>query len=221
MVINHVFFNDVFPNYREIKCTHYIKNVLLPLSLTCKKFYDIYEKISIKYITCDICHYRDINCRFCTLNGTVKCEHCCCIVCKLSLNLTGRYHKLGICDKCPGHNYSDEDYEGYDYFDEYYRDIPVIISPPTIKSNFPYIPFNQKLEWKHGNTYKIDNHLSYMPLDRKQEHKNINTSFNTKWEYRNINKFGDFERQQDPIIIQLNVKFKDTIDKSQIPAEEA
>jgi hypothetical protein len=147
------FWTNIFPNYDVLMCKHYCKNVLIPLSLTCKNLNKIYGqklnkvcdcsscnyKKKFKHLcrtsircSCYICQFRLKKCKECIKNNTLKCTNCICKRCSMSSNLVGKL-LYGSCKICNSYSYrlKPETYQpsgtcNYSRTDD----------PPTIQLNF-------------------------------------------------------------------------------------
>jgi hypothetical protein len=98
----YVFFSDIYLNWdgHGKICEHYHKKMILPLMLSCKTLYKVYEKINKEY-KCSVCYFRDVECSYCKLNGVNQCDICTCRRCGISPNLTGNWPlKADVCHGC-------------------------------------------------------------------------------------------------------------------------
>lgn len=99
------FWIHVFPNYGPKICCHYVKTVLISLSLTCKILNTTYQSKIDKYDDdsvdlCNICHYRPKRCAMCIQNNSDKCELCTCTCCNMTTYLIGGNITVGRCKNC-------------------------------------------------------------------------------------------------------------------------
>jgi len=118
------FWINILPNADIIMCEHYCKNILVPLSLTCKTLNNVYKtklnknclctycsftrklglyKSPIRCL-CGICSFRFKNCASCIKNGTDSCAECICKKCNISTNLCGGDICNGLCQFCSPSN---------------------------------------------------------------------------------------------------------------------